>query len=35
MGVTALWSALLVLIAVRVLRWAFMVDSARAGLAFR
>lgn len=31
-GVTALWSALLAPLATRVLRWAFMVDSARAGL---
>jgi rod shape-determining protein MreD len=31
-GVTALWSALLAPAGTRVMRWAFMVDSARAGL---
>ena len=34
-GVTALWSALLVLPVIRILRWALMVDSARAGLVLR
>ena len=35
LGVTALWNAVLVKPTVRFLRWAFMVDSARAGLVLR
>jgi len=35
LGVTALWSAVLVTLMVRLLRWALMVDSARAGLVLR
>jgi rod shape-determining protein MreD len=34
-AVTALWSALLVFPVIRIVRWALMVDSARAGLAVR